>query len=158
MERPDTAVESMATPSSEPRESGRESSRDVALSKAFSDPTSLDPAAKLARIPYQREDTIRFVPPDDIYAIKAQGHYSGLINGKEGELFCPWPLSKLEKALEGTPFLRTHRSFLVNLRHVAGFRREGDKGFCLLGEGASLREIPVSRSQIPAVQKALGLD
>jgi DNA-binding LytR/AlgR family response regulator len=59
--------------------------------------------------------------------------------------------------LERAPFLRTHRSFLVNLRHVSGFRRDGDKGVCLLGAGSTVREIPVSRSQIQAVQKALGL-
>jgi hypothetical protein len=136
----------------------RRSGRDVALSKAFVEPSVAASTSRPPRIPYQQDDSIRFLSPDDILAIKAQGHYTGLINDKERELFCPWPISKLEKALEGPSFLRTHRSFLVNLRHVAGFRRDGDKGFCLLGEGALLREVPVSRSQIPAIQKALGLD
>ncbi|MEM8952267.1 MAG: MHYT domain-containing protein [Pseudomonadota bacterium] len=137
---------------------GRRSSRDAALSKAFTDQPSADLERQPIRIPYQREDTIRFLAPDEILAIKAQGHYTSLINGQGGELFCPWPLSKLEKSLKNATFLRTHRSFLVNLHHVAGFRRDGDKGFCLMGEGAAVREIPVSRSQIPAIQKALGLD
>ncbi|MGI9421257.1 MAG: LytTR family DNA-binding domain-containing protein [Geminicoccaceae bacterium] len=147
-----------ASSSDDAKTTGRRSSRDAALSKAFTDPPAPASDMKAPRIPYQQDDTIRFLSPDDIFAIKAQGHYTDLINDKEGELFCPWPLSKLEKILEEAPFLRTHRSFLVNLRHVAGFRRDGDKGFCLLGEGAALKEIPVSRSQIPAVQKALGLD
>jgi NO-binding membrane sensor protein with MHYT domain len=142
----------------EPEGKGRRSSRDAALSKAFAESSSPSPEAKPVRIPYQQDDTIRFLTPDDILAIKAQGHYTGLINGRESEFFCPWSLSKLEKTLEDAPFLRTHRSLLVNLRHVAGFRRDGDKGFCLIGEGATQKEIPVSRSQIPTVQKALGLD
>jgi len=137
---------------------GRRSRRDAALSKAFAAVSEEETAAKPARIPYQKDDTIRFLSPDDILAIRAQGHYADLINSEEADLFCPWPLSKLEKTLEGTSFLRTHRSFLVNLRHVAGFRRDGDKGICLLGEGATPTEVPVSRSQILAVQKALGLD
>ncbi len=150
--------EAAMPPFDETIDRGRRSDRDAALSKAFADPPSSGEEGKPVRIPYQQDDTIRFLTPDDILAIKAQGHYTDLINGQDGELFCPWPLSKLEKTLEEAPFLRTHRSFLVNLRHVAGFRRDGDKGFCLLGEGAALKEIPVSRSQIPAVQKALGLD
>ncbi len=136
----------------------RRSGRDTALSQAFSTTRREKPGAKPPRLPYQQDDTIRFVSPDDIFAIKAQGHYTSLINDHERELFCPWPLSKIEKTLEGSSFFRTHRSFLVNLRHVAGFRRDGDKGICLLGTGNSPKEIPVSRSQIPAVQKALGLD
>ncbi|MEZ5934107.1 MAG: MHYT domain-containing protein [Alphaproteobacteria bacterium] len=152
------AAGAMPAAPSEEEEADRRSTRDSALSKAFTPSPPGIADRKPPRIPYQQDDAIRFLSPDDILAIRAQGHYTGLINGAAGELFCPWALSKLEKTLEGAPFLRTHRSFLVNLRHVTGFRREGDKGFCLLGDGAAIKEIPVSRSQIQAVEKALGLD
>ena len=108
-----------------------------------------------ARIPYQQDQAIRFLATHEIHAIRADGHYARLINGR-GELFCPWSISKIEKAVAAAPFMRTHRSFLVNLDHVSGFKRDGDKGFCLLGSGAGQR-VPVSRSYLPSVQKALGL-
>ena len=54
----------------------------------------------------------------EIHAIKSDGHYARLLNGR-GELFCPWSLSKLEQAVVPAPFMRTHRSFLVNLDHVS---------------------------------------
>ncbi len=131
------------------------SSRDALLSKAFSQqPIPDEPPSP--RIPYQQDDTIRFLAPDDILAVRAQGHYTQIINIR-GEFFCPWPISRLEKTLAGAPFMRTHRSFLVNLSHVTGFKRNGDKGYCLLS-AAQAADIPVSRSQIPAVQRALGLD
>jgi NO-binding membrane sensor protein with MHYT domain len=156
------AAEGPAVPPREPtpptETTSRRSTRDTVLSKAFDAAPAAEAGARPLRIPYEQDGTIRFLPPNDILAIKAQGHYSGLINGKESVLFCPWSISKLEKALEGSSFLRTHRSFLVNLQHVAGFRREGDKGFCLMHDGAATKEIPVSRSQVPAIQKALGLD
>ncbi len=72
------------------------------------------------------------------------------------EFFCPWSISRVEKAIETAPFIRTHRSYLVNLRHVAGFKRDGDKAFCFLTGDTEIK-IPVSRSRIPEVQKALGL-
>ncbi|HSM43129.1 MAG TPA: MHYT domain-containing protein, partial [Afifellaceae bacterium] len=107
------------------------------------------------RIPYERDKTIRFLSADQIAAIRAEGHYSRVINGN-GEFFCPWPISRVAEAVGVGEFIRTHRSYLVNLSHVSGFRREGDKAFCFVNNSDDLR-IPVSRSRISDVQHALGL-
>ncbi len=108
------------------------------------------------RIPYERDKTIRFLSADQIAAIRAEGHYSRVINGN-GEFFCPWPISRVAEAVGVGEFIRTHRSYLVNLSHVSGFRREGDKAFCFVNNSDDLR-IPVSRSRISDVQHALGLN
>ena len=107
------------------------------------------------RIPYQWDNETRFLSTDQISAFRADGHYTRVINGTR-EYFCPWSISRVEKAVPALPFVRTHRSYLVNVSRVTGFKREGDKGFCVLGEHGGLR-IPVSRSRMGAVQKALGL-
>ncbi len=123
-------------------------------SQALSQPRPVPPPAD-GRIPFERDSAIRFLPAEQIAAVRADGHYTWLLNG-EGELFCPWSISRVEKAVEGEAFLRTHRSYLVNLSMVAGFRRQGDKGICLLADKQET-EVPVSRSKLAAVQKALGL-
>lgn len=107
------------------------------------------------RIPYERDNTIRFLATDQISAFRADGHYTRVMNGAN-EFFCPWSISRVEKAIENSLFIRTHRSYLVNLKHVAGFKREGDKAFCFL-EGMDEVRIPVSRSRMSEVQRALGL-
>ncbi len=113
------------------------------------------PSAVAERIPYERENAIRFFSIDQISAIRADGHYTMVMrNGTE--FFCPWSISRVEQTVQSPPFMRTHRSYLVNLKHVAGFKREGDKAFCLLSEGKDVR-IPVSRSRVPDVERALGL-
>ncbi len=112
--------------------------------------------AHLNRIPYERENTVRFFATEQISAIRADGHYTRVMNAG-GEFFCPWSISRVEQAITSPPFIRTHRSYLVNLAHVAGFRREGDKAFCFLSERDDIR-IPVSRSRIGDVQRALGLN
>jgi len=131
------------------------SGRDVALSKAFQDQDGGENGARPKRIPYERENTIRFFTASHIWAVQADGHYARVIN-HDGEHFCPWPLSKVEEVLASASFLRTHRSYLVNLDHVAGFKKEGDKGFCLFGSEKTT-EVPVSRSQMGTVRKALDL-
>ncbi len=129
------------------------STRYAAFSRAFTAPA--EPPPRAARIPYEQDQAIRFLAAHEIHAVRADGHYARLINGR-GELFCPWSISRIEKAVAAAPFMRIHRSFLVNLDHVSGFKRDGDKGFCLLGSLATQR-VPVSRSYLPSVQKALGL-
>ena len=108
------------------------------------------------RIPFERDGKTFFAAATEILAARADGHYTTLFRGDE-ELFCPWPISRVEETLKGrNSFLKTHRSYLVNIRHVKGFQRDGDKAFCLIG---NLRgdSIPVSRSRIGEVRQALQL-
>ena len=130
----------------------------MVLSKAYSDGGVTQPDRNhitANRIPYERDKTIRFFSAEQIAAVRAEGHYSQVINGA-GEYFCPWPISKVEETIGSDGFIRTHRSYLVNLDHVSGFRREGDKAYCFVN-GSEDRPIPVSRSRISDVQDALGL-
>jgi len=132
--------------------------RQVTLSRAFAaNGAGPEPdIGEARRVPYERENAIRFLAADQISAVRADGHYTMVM--RDGtEFFCPWSISRVEQVIQSPPFIRTHRSYLVNLRHVTGFKREGDKAFCLMSETTDLR-IPVSRSHVGEVQRALGLD
>ena len=89
-------------------------------------------------------------------AARAGGHCTTLCRGDE-ELFCPWPISRLEEELDAARFLRTHRSYIVNLDFVRGFERRKDQGVCLFEVGAALREVPVSRTNLAQTRALLGL-
>ncbi len=107
------------------------------------------------RIPYERDKTIRFLSVKDLHMVKANGHYTQLFNGEE-ELFCPWSISRVEKSLNKTEFIRTHRSFIVGKRRIQGIRRAGDKAYCILGSAEEL-EIPISRGRLAEVRELLDL-
>ncbi|MEP3275971.1 MAG: MHYT domain-containing protein [Stappiaceae bacterium] len=131
----------------------------LALSKAMSEPRQAESkesvSDKPVRIPYERDSAIRFLMADAISYVQADGHYCRIQDGKL-EYFCPWPISRVEKSVADGDFIRTHRSFLVNITKVKGFRRNGDKAWCLFGEAEDI-EVPVSRTRIAEVQTALGL-
>ncbi len=78
-----------------------------------------------------------------VTAIQAEGHYTRLYEGQESH-FCPWPISKVEESVAGRNFMRTHRSFLVNLEHARAFQRKHDKVF-LVVPGPEDNLVPVSR-------------
>ncbi len=153
---PVDAAQADATP---PGKSQGAAQKPVAvLSRAYADGGAGPPkrdSISARRIPYERDKTIRFFSADQIAAVRAEGHYSRVINGN-GEYFCPWPISRVEETVGSSNFIRTHRSYLVNLSHVSGFRREGEKAFCFVNQSEDLR-IPVARSRMSEVQDALGI-
>ncbi len=116
----------------------------------------VDPLPRHNRLPYQQNNTTRFIQADSVVAVKADGHYTRIQN-KTDEYFCPWPISRVEDHLDAEMFLRTHRSYLVNVEHIAGFSKSGDKAFCVMDADDECR-IPVSRSRVPQIKQILGLD
>lgn len=113
------------------------------------------PAAKLARIPYEKEGRTHFLDVGAIAAIRAEGHYTNLYT-RDAQLFCAWSITEAEKRLRAGPFIKTHRSYLVNPAFVTGFERLKDNGVCHF-DVAKLVKVPVSRSRLRAVREALGV-
>jgi NO-binding membrane sensor protein with MHYT domain len=75
------------------------------------------PHGDAPRIPYERDKRTCFIPADQVIALRAEGHYTVLYT-REEKLFCPWSISEAGKRLPDSLFLRTHRSYLVNLHQV----------------------------------------
>ncbi len=119
------------------------------------DPASAAQSSASIRVPYEKDGTTFFVPAGEVFALRAEGHYS-IVYIASGRVFCPWSISEAQKRLPAQ-FLRVHRSYLVNATRVAGFQRRKDNGYCLLDGSPSLDRVPVARSRIPELRAALGL-
>jgi diguanylate cyclase len=107
------------------------------------------------RLPYERDGMTHFVSPDQIAAIKAEGHYTTLWLD-QGAVFCPWSITEAAARVPDT-FMRVHRSWLVNLAHVSAYERARDHGYCLFAKPAGLTRVPVARTRIAPLRDALGL-
>ena len=108
------------------------------------------------RIPYEKEGRTHFIAAADIAAIRAEGHYT-LLYAENQRLFCPWSITEAETRLRDPEFIRTHRSYLVNRRHVSSFERKKDTGVCYFDAVPGLPKVPVSRSRLVEVREHLGL-
>lgn len=99
---------------------------------------------------------VQLLPVDDIAYCQAARDYSEiwLLDGRQ-QLYSG-TLKALEDQLP-TRFIRVHRSYLVNVRHVRQFRTTTDadsgSGAVLLLAGG--QQVPVSRRLIPAVRSAM---
>jgi diguanylate cyclase len=108
---------------------------------------SVPPAA---HIRVEKDGRTRFLPVHDIYAVRANAHYTFIHDG-ESEYFCNQSISALEGRLDRSEFARVHRSYLVRLARVTRIRRSGEAAVAELGEPARC-VIPVARGQYRAIK------
>lgn len=105
------------------------------------------PPRRFARhLPIERDGGTQFLPVDDVVAIHANSHYTFIFNGAD-KLFCPLAIGEIESRLDANRFVRIHRSHIVNIERVTGYRRSGDNEMVEM-EAAHDYAVPVSRSRI----------
>jgi two-component system LytT family response regulator len=91
----------------------------------------------------------RFVRIRDIAYIRAAGNYTELYTGATPPLLVLRPLSAWEAQLAGTPFVRVHRSVLVNLDFVERIERAAGYTYELYVRGQAA---PLTMSRRRAVE------
>jgi hypothetical protein len=96
-----------------------------------------------------RRSEVHFAEADgnDVWLISDEGRLLATVRG----------IDKLEVELAGGEFLRVHRRFLVNLSRVRAVDRGARGDLSLIIDGAGHEAVPVSRRNVPAVRRALGL-
>jgi NO-binding membrane sensor protein with MHYT domain len=97
-------------------------------------------------LPIKRDGGTHFVAVDDVVAIHANAHYTYIFNGSD-KLFCPLAIGDVEQRLDKDRFVRIHRSHIVNIERVVGYRRSGDNEMVEMDAGQDYA-VPVSRSRI----------
>jgi hypothetical protein len=92
---------------------------------------------------------VRFAEADgnDVWLVTDEGRLQAVVRG----------IDKLEEELAGGEFLRVHRRFLVNLSRVRAVDRGARGELSLIVDGKAREAVPVSRRNVPAVRRALGL-
>jgi len=114
---------------------------------------SVTDAQMAVKIPCERNGARVFTSSTDVRLLRADGRYTQIYT-KDDRLFCVWPITEATKRLLPSGFLQTHRSYLVNPRHVKRFERSKDKGRCFF-DATDLPPAPVSRSKLKETRDAL---
>ena len=105
------------------------------------------PPRRFARhLPIEREGGTQFVAVEDVVAVHANAHYTYIFDGND-KLFCPLAIGDVESRLDTTRFIRVHRSHIINLDRVIGYKRSGDNDLVQMA-GMQHYVVPVSRSRI----------
>jgi NO-binding membrane sensor protein with MHYT domain len=105
------------------------------------------PRRRFARhLPIERDGSTHFLAVDDVVAVHANAHYTYIFNGND-KLFCPLAIGDVESRLDNNRFVRIHRSHIVNIDRVVGYKRSGDSDLVEM-DATHDYTVPVSRSRI----------
>jgi NO-binding membrane sensor protein with MHYT domain/DNA-binding LytR/AlgR family response regulator len=109
------------------------------------------PPRRFARhLPVEREGGTHFLAVDDVVAIHANAHYTYIFDGNDKQ-FSPLAIGDVESRLDSDRFVRVHRSHIVNIERLVGFKRSGDNEMVQMA-AAHPYLVPVSRSRIGALK------
>lgn len=113
-------------------------------------------APPLVKLPVSRGGGVALVALDDVAYLRADGHYTHVAAAAGEDGFCPLALAELESRLDAAGFMRVHRSYIVNLRHAVGVRRE-DGRVTLLTAALRNPAAPVGRGKVEAIRRLFAL-
>ena len=126
---------------------------DQAAVESLDEAGSKTPA--LERLAVEKNGRTIFLQPEQIFAIKAEAHYSQVFDGQD-LYFCSQSLSALQEQLDPQIFVRVHRSHIVNIQRARAFEREREQGLIHL-DCESDHCVPVSRKNLPKLRAGLGM-
>lgn len=117
-----------------------------------------EPASSRAAVEVQCGGGVRLAPAERVLMAIAEGRYTRILyEDEDGALVekpCDDAISKLEAALTPVGFLRTHRSYLINIEKVSGYRRTRSGGALVFAD-ARAPEAAVSRARCAEVMAAV---
>ncbi len=114
------------------------------------------PPRRFARhLPVERDGGTHFLAVEDVVAVHANAHYTYVFDGSD-KFFCPLAIGDVEARLDNDRFVRVHRSHIVNIDRVVGYKRSGDNEMV---EMASPHHylVPVSRSRIGSLKSRVAI-
>src|SRR5208282_230742 len=144
----------------EPAPAGAQSSAPIAVPGldpapfAASPPFAAPPPAGAASIPVEKDGRARELAVAEIYAIRANAHYTYVHDGEQ-EYFCNLSISALEARLDPSAFLRVHRSYIVSVDRIARVKRSGEAGVAEMGLPVRC-SIPIARAHYRQVKLRMG--
>ncbi|MBU2602585.1 MAG: LytTR family transcriptional regulator [Actinobacteria bacterium] len=100
---------------------------------------------------------IKLVPLEEIVCFEAQRQYCYVHCREESILCSTHSLTELESILPSPPFLRVHRSYIVNMRKVVNIALVSPTKYELRMREGRVTRVAVPRRNVPDVKRFLGL-
>jgi two-component system LytT family response regulator len=116
--------------------------------------TAAESPAQQQRIVVKTAGKIKIIPIEDIHYLEAADDYVK-IHTHNGAFLKNRTMGYFEKVLDPTRFVRTHRSYMINIQLVTRIDPyEKDSHLCVLSSGA---QVPVSKAGYVKLRAVLGL-
>jgi two-component system LytT family response regulator len=116
--------------------------------------TAAESPAQQQRVVVKTAGKIKIIPIEDIHFLEAADDYVK-IHTHNGAFLKNRTMGYFEKVLDPNRFVRTHRSYIINIQQVTRIDPyEKDSHLCVLSSGA---QVPVSKAGYVKLRAVLGL-
>ena len=105
------------------------------------------------RITVRYGQKIKIIPVNDIIYLQADGDYVSVYTA-EGHWLKEQTMKYSEEILPPDRFVRTHRSYIVNIHHISRIERYGEQHLIILSNG---EKIKISNARYQVLKQRLGL-
>ena len=114
--------------------------------------SSTQPAI-IDRITVRNGLKIKIIPVNDIHFLRADGDYVDIYTA-EGHWLKEQTMKYTEEVLPPDRFIRTHRSYIVNIHYISRIERYGEQHLIILSNG---EKIKISNARYQVLKQRLGL-
>ncbi|MDR0795033.1 MAG: LytTR family transcriptional regulator [Tannerella sp.] len=111
------------------------------------------PPGIIDRITVRNGNNIKIIPINDIVFLRADGDYVDIYTN-EGHWLKEQTMKYSEYVLPPAHFVRTHRSYIVNIHHIRRIERYGEQQLIVLTNG---EKIKISNARYQILKQRLGL-
>ena len=108
---------------------------------------------KYKKIPFSLSNKIMLIEPENIIYCKSDGSYTQVYLKNKEKILVSKSIKQIEQACPGNLFKRVHKSYIVNIKEVIEYVRQGG-GELILSNGMV---VPVSRTHKSEVLAALNI-
>lgn len=115
---------------------------------------TIEPKSLPGLITAWKEDRMVVLSPSEIVYCCIEDEKT-VIKSLKGEYTIPLTLSSLEKKLSSLGFMRTHKSFIVNLEHIDEIVPWFNHTYILVMKGYEEDEVPVSRTYMKKFREVM---
>jgi hypothetical protein len=105
------------------------------------------------RITVRNGNKIKIIPVNEIIFLRADGDYVDIFT-REGHWLKEQTMKYTEYVLPPANFVRTHRSYIVNIHHISRIERYGEQQLIILSNG---EKIKISNARYQVLKQRLGL-
>ncbi|HUR10834.1 MAG TPA: response regulator [Flavitalea sp.] len=109
------------------------------------------PSTPINKIALPTMEGLQMIPVDSIISCESDNNYTILQLKNSKNIIVSRTLKEIEELLEEHPFVRVHRSYLVNLNEVERYVK-GEGGYLVMSDGSS---VDVSRNKKEELMKRL---
>ncbi|MDU4962141.1 MAG: LytTR family DNA-binding domain-containing protein [Sporomusaceae bacterium] len=117
----------------------------------------LDKTPDPVRMPVWHNDRLLVLQPEEIFFVKSEQKRKAVLCTTKGDFISNMALKQIQQRLERSGFLRTHKSYLVNISKVREIVPWFNNTYVLVLDGCPVEDIPVAKHYIKEFNQAMGI-